>query len=295
MIKIFALVCGALAFSACNSSIGSEEQSCLKDVQEFYDWYAPLAEKNSGAKIVSELAIQEKPALFSKELVAALKKDDAAQKKSQEIVGLDFDPFLYSQDPAPNYVVRSLSVKNGVCLARVGAGKSGKKALLLAELRYSENKWIFENFYNLKDEKVEGQSLLDLLGSLAFSREYSAAVRLADQGNPDGFLRLYKMASGSDSAEWSETARDKLCGLLYSRTGLWLKTFSSVDQASFENYLQHGGLAMLAYPEGIASEEEYSKAVLAKLAKHHPRDKEAKLIRVLQSLLSEDAQSRRQQ
>lgn len=288
MIKISALVCVTLVFSACNSSIGSEERSCRQDVQEFYDWYAPMAEKNNGAKTASELAMQEKPALFSKELVEALKKDRAAQEKSQEIVGLDFDPFLYSQDPNPNYAVQSLSVKNGVCRAKVGVGKSGGKALLLAELRYSGSKWIFENFYYLKDEKVEGLSLLDLLREFAFSLEYSAAARSADQGNPDGFLMLYKMASESDSAEWSETARDKLCGLLYSGTGLWLKTFSSVDQPALENYLRHGGLAALEYPEGIATEEEYSRAVFNKLAKYRGQDREAKLAGLLRSLLRED-------
>jgi hypothetical protein len=55
-----------------------------------------------GTDTAWNLAIKTKSSVFSPQLALALKEDSAAQAKAEgEIVGLDFDPFLNSQDPWP--------------------------------------------------------------------------------------------------------------------------------------------------------------------------------------------------
>ena len=83
-------------------------------VQTFYGWYAPMAAKATRGPAFA-LAIQRKPACFSPQLLQALADDAAAQAKvSDDVVGLDFDPFLYSQDPSKGFVLGPVVLGPGV-------------------------------------------------------------------------------------------------------------------------------------------------------------------------------------
>jgi hypothetical protein len=96
------LLCVAMI---CFGSIASSGQSApAAFVQKFCDWYVPLALKD-GSRPAWIMALSEKPAQFDRELATALKVDAAAQARSPgEITGLDFDPFLASQDPDRKYI-----------------------------------------------------------------------------------------------------------------------------------------------------------------------------------------------
>jgi hypothetical protein len=82
-------------------------------VQGFYDWYVPKALDHKIFR-AWDLALKTKSSVFSPELAQALREDSAAQDKAEkgELVGLDFDPFLNSQDPRP-YIRRARSHRKG--------------------------------------------------------------------------------------------------------------------------------------------------------------------------------------
>lgn len=71
-------------------------------VQGFYDWYVPFAD-TSGAPGAIDRTLSRKPALLGTRLAAALREDSLARREPghteppREL--LNFDPFLYSQDP----------------------------------------------------------------------------------------------------------------------------------------------------------------------------------------------------
>ncbi len=65
---------------------------------------------------------------FDAELFRLLKEDAEAQDKVPgEIVGLDFDPILNSQDPSKRYVVGAITRKRDSYWAEVYSIRSGKK------------------------------------------------------------------------------------------------------------------------------------------------------------------------
>jgi hypothetical protein len=119
-------------------------------MQQFYDWYVPLALKAS-AKPAWTLAMSEKGAIFDPDLARALKTDAEAQDKVVgEIVGLDFDPFLASQDPDRKYVVGSVARKGDRYWADVYGLSSGKMRArpdVIVELQEKDAKWIIVDFH----------------------------------------------------------------------------------------------------------------------------------------------------
>ena len=138
-------------------------------VQKFYDAYVPqaLAERTTPA---SDFAIDHLSASFDGGLLAALKEDAAAQAKSTDgIVGLDFDPFLNSQDPAERYKVGTATQEGAKYLVPVYpvmAGKRSQEPAVIAELAYENGRWLFMNFrYPGNDD------LLTVLKTLKADRE----------------------------------------------------------------------------------------------------------------------------
>jgi hypothetical protein len=147
------------------------EESCRKFVQGFYDWYVPKAaapdDKNAGPS--SDLALKQWRASFSAELYRLLREDSEAQAKADEIVGLDWDPFLNTQDPGDPpgdpYVVGSVKRKGEsywVEVYRRSSGKLSEKPLVIPELVFKNGRWIFVNFH--------GESG-DLLSALKYLRK----------------------------------------------------------------------------------------------------------------------------
>jgi len=87
---------------------GEVPKSVREFVQQFYSWYVPKA-LSANTDPAWILAVNERSAIFDRELVKRLREDAAAQAKCRELVGLDFDPFLNSQDPADRYEVKGIS------------------------------------------------------------------------------------------------------------------------------------------------------------------------------------------
>jgi hypothetical protein len=154
--RIFALCCllagvGSL-FARAQKSAQGQEDSCRRFAQEFYDWYAPITQKEMVTP-AWDTALQVKRDAFSPQLFRALKADSEAQARAKgELVGLDFDPFVNSQDPADHYAARQIAVKTNSCSVEVWraspsdtAEKSTKPAVV-AKLAMSKGHWVFVNF-----------------------------------------------------------------------------------------------------------------------------------------------------
>jgi len=142
-LALFALSAGAQTVHA--------EDSPRKFVEDFYNWYVPMA-SHSHSEAASNIAVKKKSALFSAELLKALKEDALAASKSPgEVVGLDSDPFLNSQDQVDRCVIGNITNKNGSYRVEVYdflGGKKDKKPAVIAEVKQENGHWIFVNFWN---------------------------------------------------------------------------------------------------------------------------------------------------
>jgi hypothetical protein len=151
----------------------AKEPAGLREfVQDFYHWYVPVALKDNKVP-ASDIALKERPAAFSAELLKALKEDsEAAANSPGEIVGIDWDPFLDSQDPDDHYEVGRIVKKGETYRAdihSVEAGKKSAKPSVVAEVGKENGHWVFVDFYS-----NEGSGLLAALKSLKEDRQKTA-------------------------------------------------------------------------------------------------------------------------
>lgn len=177
--KIFGMVTCSLLLAAFvgvprahGGSNGKTSEAVRGFVQGFYNWYVPEALKTQDEPVWN-VALKYKPSAFSPALLRALKEDSEAQAKANgEIVGLDFDPLLNTQDPCDRYEVgavthhedRYLVEVYGVC-----AGKRNQKPDVIAEVARREGSWAFVNFHY----PTIGRDLLSTLRTLREGRRKS--------------------------------------------------------------------------------------------------------------------------
>jgi hypothetical protein len=160
------------AYPAAAREADAREADCRRFVQKFYDWYVDGPRKQIGF----EMAIAKKPGSFSRELLRGLREDAAAQRKSPgELVGLEFDPFLNSQDTAERYQVGKVIRKGGRFLAEVYAhyrgGNKPMQPAVVAELRSERGRWVFVNFHYGKGKtESKNENLLSVLAVLRKDR-----------------------------------------------------------------------------------------------------------------------------
>jgi len=130
-------------------SKGQTAEAARDFVQGFYSWYVPEALKTQ-EEPVWNVALKYKRTVFSPALFRALKEDSEAQARaSGEIVGLDFDPFLNTQDPCDRYEVRTITPQEGgyrVDIYGVCSGKRNVKPDVVAKLAHQDGSWAFTNF-----------------------------------------------------------------------------------------------------------------------------------------------------
>ena len=145
-----------------------EVASVRKFVQGFYDWYVPRALKNGDTEL---LALKSKAASFAPELRSSLLEDwKASSKNKDEIVGLDFDPFLNSQDPYPRYTVATIKHQGQNWLVGVYGFSPGEKPTepaVTAKVEKGKRGWRFTNFLYGK-----GDNLLGTLRQLKHDRKH---------------------------------------------------------------------------------------------------------------------------
>ena len=150
------------------------QKSCRRFVQGFYDWYVPKALKEGSVR-ASDLALKYKGNVFDSELSRQLREDSEAQAKvAGEIVGLDFDPFLNSQDPDERYRVAKMTLTDDRCWVGVYAVRSGKKSekpVVMPELAREDGRWVFANFHYGSRKRPETENLLSILKNLRESRQ----------------------------------------------------------------------------------------------------------------------------
>lgn len=132
-------------------------------------WYVPIALKENRIP-AWEVAVERKGSLFSNRLAQALKEDITAQSRSVgQIAGLDFDPFVNSQDPSDRYEVRRI-VKTGesyrIDIYGTRLRREQQAPEVVAELVHQKARWVFVNFHY-----PGGQDLFTLLARLRESRK----------------------------------------------------------------------------------------------------------------------------
>ena len=111
------------------------------------------------------LALKLKPNAFAAELSRLLRQDSEAQAKvTGEIVGLDFDPLLASQDPSERFVVQNVTRKAGSYRVEVYGISSGQRR----EVRFNNGHWRFVNFHY--DNDGQPDDLVSLLKRMSTER-----------------------------------------------------------------------------------------------------------------------------
>jgi hypothetical protein len=118
-------------------------------VEGFYSWYVP---HNMSGVSIADMGkyLQLIRSELSPHLAELLEEDSAAQAKCKDLIGLDFDPFLYTQEPAEHYKIgRAVQTKNGyrVSIYRLEAGKTADEPDVIAEVTQRDGRWYFVNFY----------------------------------------------------------------------------------------------------------------------------------------------------
>lgn len=122
----------------------SAAQAAARFIQSFYVWYKQIGERY-------EDAVADSPGWFAPALVAAMRLDNAAQRANPaEVVGLDWDPFLDTQDPCDPYQVTGTSRRGDTVLAAVNGMCNDRPPQVqpdvIAEVRYVGGRWVFVDF-----------------------------------------------------------------------------------------------------------------------------------------------------
>jgi len=168
-----------LAFSAqpvsCQTNSEQDTQEyCRKFVQAFYDWYLSKDAASGNLSTPSmDAVLKRKANVLSPELYRRLKEDSDAQEKCQgEICGLDFDPFLNSQDASLHFKAVIVTRKGSSYWVDVFGIESGKRREhVIPELMQENGHWIFMNFHYGKNKWTDDSNLLSILKSLSDERQ----------------------------------------------------------------------------------------------------------------------------
>jgi hypothetical protein len=158
-------------------------REAVRFVQEFYDWYVPIARDSadSWAIVRARRGPSLRPAL-----VRALEADFAAQAADRTaVVGLDGDPFLNAQEPCERYEAGAATRHGGGYLVTVFAVCGGRRETapsLVAELAPARGSWAFANVRY----PTSRTDLLALLRRLRETRERSRRATPADRGADAG-------------------------------------------------------------------------------------------------------------
>lgn len=124
-----------------------QSESARHYVSEFYAWYTPIAYNDSTSPPWSAILTQSK-FRFAPQLTKLLSRDISAKRHCKELVGLDFDPFLNTQDPEPSYVVGNVGQTGKLFRAEIYAGefKMRSQPSVIAVLKREDGSWIFVDF-----------------------------------------------------------------------------------------------------------------------------------------------------
>ena len=77
------------------------------------------------------------------------------------------------------------------------------------------------------------------------AKELSEGIKQAQNNNPEGLIRIYKISSITISAENQEVANSLLREQFLKNPDLWIKTFATMDLKNIKKYLRYSGVADL--------------------------------------------------
>jgi hypothetical protein len=124
--------------SACSPRREPETPSASAALQSFYDAYLPAFKQGRFRAFLDDSTTLVAPALRR----ALIADYQASAADSTQVVGLDFDPFLNSQDPCSGYRVGADSAAGARHFIRVRAMCPGDTALAaVAVLEQSSHRW----------------------------------------------------------------------------------------------------------------------------------------------------------
>jgi hypothetical protein len=128
------------------------------------------------------------------------------------------------------------------------------------------------------------QKLRETMQSKQAAKAYADAIKLANINNASGFLKLYEMATNDSvyTVEYSEVAEEQIFLLLYSKTELWIKTFSKIDQSKMKNFIK--GIEVSKLPKGVSSDDQFKEAIFRNLEKMKGDQNELELIEYILGL-----------
>lgn len=137
--------------------------SCKVFVQAFYDWYVPLT-RNDKIWRAWDVAVRTKTPSIHASTHQLILRDTEVQRKASELVGLDFDPFLNSQDPGERFVVESVTAKGAGCWVKVNGISEGRlRETVVPEVSCKNGHCQFINFHY--DDNGHPADLLTILKS----------------------------------------------------------------------------------------------------------------------------------
>ncbi len=163
---ICCILLGLLSPACEATSRGETTQSVRQFVQAFYDWYVPKALGSSPGP-PWEAALQARPGSFSPVIASLLRKEIREQAQTKgEISGLDFDPFLSTQDPDDHYNVGDIVQKGESYWVSIygGSAERSRPPALVAEVSRANGRWQFANF-----RYSNGKDLVSLLRAITHS------------------------------------------------------------------------------------------------------------------------------
>jgi hypothetical protein len=138
-------ICGIACLTAAAAATAGQQpnaNAARTFVAEFYGWYVPNAPASADA-------LKDK---LSDQLYLALKADEEAKAKADgEVTGLDYDPFLNSQDPCPRYEPGAVVPHGDAWRVEVFAVCDGARAArpsALAEVRSVGGRWAFVDVHD---------------------------------------------------------------------------------------------------------------------------------------------------
>ena len=152
MVRSFLIWIIATAALANASAVHAQPdmRAARKFVVQFYNWYPYLASED-GPTPAWRCAVRKRANIFSDRLNYLLDRDFSEQDKCDDLIGLDFDPFLNTQDPAPHYEVGRIKfTRNGTYFADVygiQAGIRRSKPDVDAVFRKKNAQWQFIDFF----------------------------------------------------------------------------------------------------------------------------------------------------
>jgi hypothetical protein len=150
-------------FLGANSMAFAGQSSPSQFVQSFYDWYVALKDNRQPSELV---ALRTRREMFDRKLVAELEADfRAAAEVRDYVVGLDFDPFLNSQDPASKYFIGTSSQRGNIYTVSVYSTPTRTARTVpdvVVELERNGGSWRMMNF-DYPGQKSDLKSDLRLL------------------------------------------------------------------------------------------------------------------------------------